>query len=439
MDTVSAIRLGLWIPFAFMLLISGLIFAIRGWKKGLPRTVLYLISTVLAAIVALLVSRLLSRFVSPPLVDLISQKMTVPEGMGSGLAMSLIEGIIRAAVSMLLFPFFLFLFNILIRLIATHIRIPFLDLPKYRMPGVALAIGLVTAVFYSILMMLPLYGTIGAYVPTIRSVLEMTGEEVDEETNRILRELGDHAMVKVAYSGPAAALYDELTALPFGESNIKLPDVTRSMKRLAESFQELEECEPGDEESELLDFAYTFRREVVRQPWCYDVCMGVVTEVRKEVEHEIDMDYMTDEEVEFLEDMLETLECSEEVFVENLDSFTDLTILMLEEDGIELIENGDLTALRKTGILEETGKLFNSNDEGVALKKMLMTIILSDAVGGDFETAMEILEEADIEEFEDERDQLEEAEAILMGLSNPEELILRHPDLGKAFLEYLYD
>ena len=167
--------------------------------------------------------------------------------------------------------------------------------------------------------------------------------------------------------------------------------------------------------------------------------MGVVTEVRKEVEREIDMDYMTDEEVEFLEDMLDTLECSEDVFVENLDSFTDLTILMLEEDGIELIENGDLAALRKTGILEETGKLFNSNDEGVALKKMLMTIILSDAVDGDLETALEILEEADIEELDDERDQLKEAEAILMGLSNPEELILLHPDLGRAFLDYLYD
>lgn len=439
MEVTSLIRLGLWIPFAFMLLISGLIFALRGWKKGLPRTVLYLISTVLAAIVALLMSRLVSKFASPPLVDLIMKEMTIPEGMGSGLAISLIEGMIRAVVSMLLFPFFLFLFNILIRLIATHIRIPFLDLPKYKMPGVALAVGLFTAVLYSILMMLPLYGTIGAYVPTIRSVLEMTGEEVDEETNKILRELGDHAMVKVAYSGPAAALYDELTALPLGEASIKLPDVTRSMKRLAESFKELEECEPGDEESELLDFAYTFRREVVRQPWCYDVCMGVVTELRKEVEQEIEMDYMTDEEVEFLEDMLDTLECPEDVFVENLDAFTDLTILMLEEDGIELIDNGDISELRKTGILEETGRLFNSNDEGVALKKMLMTVILSDAVGGDFETAMEILEEADIEELDDERDQLKEAEAILLGLSSPEELILRHPDLGQAFLEYLYD
>ena len=220
MEVSILIRIALWVPFAFILLISGLIFAIRGWKKGLPRTVLYLVATVLAAIVGLLLARLISKFASPPLVDLIMQEASVPEGMGSGLVISLIEGLCRAVVSMLLFPFLLFLFNILIRLIVTHIRIPFLDDPRYKLPGVALAIGLITAFLYSILMMLPVYGTIGAYVPTIRSVMELSGEEMDEETTRVFRELEDHTMVKVAYSGVAASFYDELTALPLRKANL---------------------------------------------------------------------------------------------------------------------------------------------------------------------------------------------------------------------------
>ena len=426
------INLILWIPFAVMLLISGLIYGIRAWKKGLPRTVIHLIVTVIAAMISLLLARLVSGPISSLFLPQLLAEMNMPEDVTAGIVESLVTSAARSVVALIVFPLMLLLCNIILRALSNYIKHPFLETEKYQLRGAALAVGLVTAVFYTFLMMLPIYGTIGAYVPAVRSLIAMSGEAEDEETASLLDALQNHPVVTLSYSGVTAGVYDELSSLSIGSNRVNISGMARSVRHLSEAFYEIENCEPGEEEEAVLELTRVFRSEVVEKPWCYELSMGAIEEFRKQIEAELE--YADDEEAELVMDLLDTMQCPEDVFNENLSAFTDLLILAMEEDAFEMIDEQDIDGLTESGVLAATGELLNLNDETVAMKQFIMSLMICDVCDCDPEEAMEIMEDADLDRITGSSNQLREAEAFLLGLNDPETFMLLHPDLGRHYI-----
>jgi len=427
----NMIQLILWVPFALVLLISGLVYGIRAWKKGLPRTVIHFIVTLIAAVISLLLARLLSGPISNLFLPQLMSEIDLPQDVTAGLMESLITSAARSVVALVVFPLMLLLFNILLRALSNYIKHPIFENEKYQIRGAALAIGLITAVFYTLLMLLPLYGSIGAYVPAVRAIIAMSEEE-DEETASLLDALQNHPVVALSYSGVTAGVYDELSSLSIGDSKVNVSGMAQSVRHLTDAFYKMEHCDPGEEEEAVLNLTRVFRKEVVEQPWCYELSMGAIDEFRNQIEGEIeDLD---DEEAELVLDLLDTMECPEDIFNENLSALTDLIILAMEEEAFEMIDEGDIEGLRECGVLEATGELLNMNDEAVAMKQFIMSLMISEVCDCSTAEAMEMMEDADLDRITGASNQLREAEAFLLGINDPETFMLLHPDLGRNYL-----
>ena len=165
----SLLNLLLWVPFLAVFFISGLIFCISGYKKGLWRALISLGVTVLSAIVSMLLSNAIAKALVPTVVayvpvDDIFESIPLSESVVN----DLVHGLVGSVLSLVLFVVLMFVLTFIFKLVANAIKRKSLITPQkgYKFGG--LGVRFVDAVLYTILLLLPIYGTIQTYVPTVQ-------------------------------------------------------------------------------------------------------------------------------------------------------------------------------------------------------------------------------------------------------------------------------
>ncbi len=422
--TPELIQAILWIPFAIIVLIAGVIFCISGYQKGLWRALIALGATVVAALLSILLAKLLSAAIAPAVWNSIAGQLE--EINQIGMVASLLEGLVGMVVSLVLFSLMMFIFTIVLRIVSYHIKKEKLCPTKKSMRFGGMAVGAVSAVIYTLLLLMPLYGTLGAYVPAVETLLSLQQEQ--GEAQNLLRAISMHPVVKMSGSGPVSAAYGGLVEFQMGEATVNIPQMTEAMDKTMTAFENVMSADGADAIEKAQELIQVLRQEVVETPWFYSLSMEVVSELQKELDKE-DI-----EGKEIVLEILDILDCPRKEFGENCAAILDFMGYALEQDIVSILDEEDMDRLYSSGIVQQAGALANVSEQSVAVKELLLSGMLYSAFDDNFAEASAFLDRHELGAVTDPKEQEREAEVFLMLLSgegNRAEMIMRHPNLGE--------
>ncbi len=222
------INLVLWAPFVLIILISGIIFCINGYRKGLWRALLSFGATVVSALVSVLVTPLIAKPVSKSLMPMI-------EGMNlfgaensdqvlTEMVNELVRGVAQSVVSLVLFGFVFFVLTIILKVVSAKVKKNALLTEKKSLRFAGLGVRLLDTVLYALIMLMPLYGTLSAYAPAAATVMNSSFiEEGDmKELADPLNQVSGHFLVKTEGAVPFSTAYNGLTIFTIGDSGKKV-------------------------------------------------------------------------------------------------------------------------------------------------------------------------------------------------------------------------
>ena len=237
----TVVSLIVWAPFLFFALLFGIIFCLFGYKRGAARAGISIGSTIIACILSILVAKLiaggLSGVFSPMLADAL--KDSGIKGGADEIA-SLATSLASAVAAVILY---IPVFTILVSIIKPVVSVIFkriIPKPKHVANKIGgLSISLVDAFLLSILIMLPIYGTLGI----TGDVLDTFADKNDESI-KMVSAATDPFIVDVANVPPFSTAYDALMTCKIGNASVSVSGTVRetmSVLRDAKSVSDMKE------------------------------------------------------------------------------------------------------------------------------------------------------------------------------------------------------
>ena len=108
--TPALLNLILWAPFLLVLLISGLIFCISGYKKGLWRALISFGVTIVSAVLSMLLANVLAKVIAPSVMTMINvEEMFGELPISASAIQEVIKGLVGSVISLVLFVVLMFL------------------------------------------------------------------------------------------------------------------------------------------------------------------------------------------------------------------------------------------------------------------------------------------------------------------------------------------
>jgi len=435
-ELISAL---LWIPFALVVLISGLIFCRSGYRKGLWRALLALGATLVAAVISFFLAKLLGSLVAPLIMGIIPNDMFSGAGTLAGVMTELVNGLIKMGISLVLFPLLLFIFTIVLRIVSARIQKDKLTPTGKGMRWGGLGVGAASALLYTTLLLLPLYGTCSAYVPAVETIITLQESDksfAQSEAAQYLQAVSKHPVVQMFGAGSVSAVYGGLATLEVGDAKVDVSHMAVTADKVMSSFNALATATEENFEDLCKDLVDVLRQDVVETNWFYSLATEALEEARSYASQ-------ADEEMRFfINTVLDILDCSREDFEKNCEALLDFAAYALENDIAKIIEDRDFNAVYSAGIDRELGKLANASDQMVAVKKLALAAVVSSVLDNDINAALVFLEDYDIGILTDAAAQKKEAEALLLLIGIGEnteydDVIKAHPALGEDALAAL--
>lgn len=427
------IQLALWIPFGLTLLVSGLIFTISGFKRGIWKALLGLGATAVSGLLAVLIARLcalpLAQWLVPQLARLMEQSMQMPTLPVATLG--LVQNLAQVVISLVVYSGVFFTLTIVLRIVLGKIGGIRLLGRKTWQKLTGMAVGFAAAVVYSVLLLLPLYGTVNAYVPAVISLTQMVRDEQAKQVSQQLERVMAHPVVQMSGSAPAQFLYDQLANVQLEGGAVNVVQMTQAMTDSMNALQNFWEAENDQERLRLAaELIQVLREEVVEQPWFYTMAQEVLNQLQGMFSQE----ELSSPEGQLILEMMQILRCPEETFGENCGHILDFLHQFLLEDVPVFLEADDPIILYESGFLQRAGALANVSEEAVAMKMLLLRYNLSTIMDGDQQAAQAFLERYGVNEPTAPEDQAAEAGAVLMAMGemNPIEMVACHPKMGHS-------
>ena len=433
--TTELLSLILWIPFGFPVLIYGLIFCIRGYKKGLYRALISLGTTLVACIASVFLARLISPSLANKFAAMIPAEEFEDMGVLSSIMPTLLKGVIQNVLALVLFSVFLFVLSIIFKAIASSIKKDSLQPENKGMRWGGFAVRLFDALLICLLLMLPIYGTAAAYVPMLEKSMSIVPTDDMEliEAKEYMNAVSKHPLVKVSSSKPVAAVYNGLAEIKAEEGSINIPQMVNTSEKFLSMVIEMDGMTEDELIAEAGKIVSFMRKEVVNQKWFYESYKVMKSETVKAVnEHKGEL---APEEQQLVDEIMSSLEFSEKEFREVADEGLGVVEFILADGFVtKMEEQGAAYMYSDPEILSRIGSFLNCNNSIVKLKKLALFGYLTRLFDGVDETKA-FLNAHPVTKKNDAASQKKEAEAFLllaafdnkMGLI---ESLARNPDFG---------
>lgn len=423
----------LWIPFAIVAVISGLIYCTRGYRKGLWEALISLVAVVLSTAASIWLSRLIASLAAPGLT------MVIPMGgmsvAGAAVAKMFMESVFSVVIAMLLFGVLMLVLTPMIATIAAKCLKKCLPAANEKTKWLGCAVGIVTALVFTLFWLSPIYGTLAAAVPVADGVLSMQ-ESRDDAVGQIesyIQGIGDHMLVKMSGSGPVSWVYDGVSRVPVGKESVSVVEMSNAVKEAMTLIDQLQRTEDPEQIAKLSEKLIDLTRKTfVDQDWFYQLSQDLVDELK----HMAEDSTMSD--IAYIRWLLDLMEMPKSEFRETTTAVLDFAKFALSQNVLTMTEDSDPVEIYESGLMQEMGRVLNGSDRLVQVKKLLLGMML-DEMGIGFEDAMALLDRYQVGRITQAEDQLLEIEALLLpGFSRdipPAIMVLRHPALGEAALE----
>lgn len=452
---VNTVNLILWAPFAVVGLLAALVYCIKGLRKGVKPSLVSLAAIFAATGLGIVIARFLAGMAAPAVRGMLGSDLFADAGASADMLEQLLFSVIHTLVAMVLFMLlFLVLTPVIAAIGKAIVRKKSEDAPisgGSRAGGAA--VGLVSACLFALVLLLPLYGSLAAYAPVVRGVLDMIPEEstsaaqetpkvrmlsagavpVDEPAvpapsgRQLLEQLLDcilqHPLVELSSSAPVREVYNSLSQVSTEQAPVNFAQMAGTMEKLMDKAAAVARAD-GDNRTaacrELVDFC---RKEVLSQDWAYTVYAMAMEEVPG----------LLPADQAVVREALEILNMDEEAFRANVDALLDFADVLLEQEVLDQLEQDSYETLMSGALPAAAGTLLNATRQIVELKNLSYRAALEEAAG---DMGRIFARGYPLERLTDPEQQKQEVEAlcILAGLvedADPADFFLRHPCLGK--------
>ncbi len=221
----ALITLIAWSPFLLLALIFGIVFAVKGFKRGSALAGISIGITVVSCILSIIIARLIATGVAgifSPMLSSFLQSAGLKGG--SGEIAKLATSIAAAFASLIIYvPVFIILASVL-KPVSAFLFKKIIPKPKHAVNKVfGLSISIVDALLLAILVTLPLYGTLAL----ADDFIDTFSYKNDDEVKEYLSAATDPFIVDVASVPPFSTAYDTLMSCKIGNTTVSVSGTVR--------------------------------------------------------------------------------------------------------------------------------------------------------------------------------------------------------------------
>ncbi len=368
----TVIEIVLWVPFGIVFLISVLFFCRAGYKWGLWRALVSLGSTILAAVASLFLSKLAAIPVSGALIGAVGQHADLSE---LERIRPIFESVVQGILALFIFSFVMFIMVILCKVIFGKLLKKYLYSDGAGSRWAGLAVRLADALIFTLLLLLPLYGTINAWLPAVDAVMELSNQQEDE--SREIRQVMDaalaHPVSQLSNVVPANYFYRQITSVPTDRGNL---DIVAAVQTMPEAIQRTKYIvgmlESGEMEIGILrEFIQYLRQNVIGEKWCYTAAMELLDLVTAQPEFA----------GEQWQQLLQLSRMKQKDFVANADALLSFGEFILDEQLLaQIVDKPDpVEAMMETGVMEKLGQTINATEQAVSVRQLLVQYFMDKA------------------------------------------------------------
>ncbi|MBO5222868.1 MAG: CvpA family protein [Clostridia bacterium] len=360
------LNLLLFAPFLLVVLITGLIFCIKGYKQGLWRALISLGITVVATVLSLLLSRLLAGILSGPILGMIPEIDLGDMAAFNDFAQSFVQGLVQEVLAILLFGIILFICLVVLKIVGNHVKRDFLKTESKGMKWGGFGVRVLDTVVVTILLLLPLYGTLATYVTPAAKVSEMAWG-ADSTAVKLLSQVANNPIVSLYKAGPAAWVQGGLSGFKVGNATVDLANIADLTDEALEKVDRLINAEEGEEViAATADLSEFLRENLIEEEWFY----SLVCEFKDQLS--VELNAVEDEETkEMIQKFLDISDMSQEDFENNGIAVLDFVTYSLENGVVDFAQSGDYSDLPED-FSARLGGLMNHSKQAVALKKLIL-------------------------------------------------------------------
>ena len=269
--TSELFNLILWIPFLLVIACVAIPFCMQGFRKGFFHALLSTAATVLAAALGFVAARILAPMAVEFLISYLPEFSDENYGVFAGIASALAEGLITGLLALIVFAIVLAILTPVCKFLLALVPIPRERGLLTRTLGAILRLA--DGIVLSILLLLPLYGTLAVYGPAINTIVTITEEpstdpgDAEELSIRDYIQLtADHPVIALYRTEPVTQLYNALSTADTSLGQINIPKMLQTATQTADTFQALAD---GDVTADDLDALANIDRDMVESEWFY--------------------------------------------------------------------------------------------------------------------------------------------------------------------------
>ncbi len=425
MEITVIINLVLWAVFGLVVLISGLIFCITGYRQGLWQALISLTATAVSAVLSIVLANLIAR----PLGQTLYQALSM--GDGDLLTALFAQGAIKILLALGIFCLLLLIFTITLKLVSKKLfHTP--NVKKWQ-KFAGLGVRLVDTLLFSLLFLLPLYGTLAAYAPSAQSLMHLA-QTKDARAMAAIECVADHPAVQLSGSAPISAAYKSLSSMDTENGSINPAAAAQSlagtMTRLEKIADRMESGQlEAEEVRELLQY---LRQDVLKQDWCYEAYQSGLDMLEESLQAEEDPEAWQ---------ILALMRMNKADFQTNMGAILSFMEAFLDEDILNklMAQEGSVASIfYEKDLIYQFGELINTSQQACALRDLLLHHSL-----GNHDMAY-LLAERNGRQYHDREQQRLDGEAFLvifLGGSRTEayEALLRMPDVADHAVKADFD
>lgn len=368
MISPAVINLLLYVPFVLTVIVTGIIFCIKGYKQGLYRALISFGVTLLSAGSSLLISRLLSSLLWGAVAKRIPLDMFGDMEFLRDLLVSVLSGLVQSGIAILLFGLFFLIFLIVLKVVFNHIKKDALLPQNKGMKWGGLGVRVLDTVIVALLLMIPVYGPLATYLPPVESILIVVEGE-DSATAQYLSGVTDNGMVSLYQFGPASWVQGGLSDFKIGDVSVNLGEVAKASGTVIEKIGRLSTSQDRNEMlASIADLSKFLRDEVVEEDWFYLV-MGEAKNAMAPA-----LETLSEEEQVIAEQVMRVFDLPPEEFASSGVALLDFVTYSVESGAVDFLETGNPEAIPED-FSEKLSDLMESDGDSGFNKSIVVSIV----------------------------------------------------------------
>ncbi len=241
--TPAIITLIAWFPFLLLALIFGIVFSLKGYKRGSALAGISIGITVISCILSILIARLIAVGVAGNFAPMLS-KLLETSGLKGGAdeIAKLATSVASAFASLVIYiPVFIILASVL-KPVSSFLFKKIIPKPKHVANKIGgISISIIDALLLAILVTLPLYGTLALADGFIAAFSYKNDDEVMEYVSAAT----DPFIVDVASVPPFSTAYDTLMSCKIGSTTVSISATLREATELLSHIDAFEDLKDG--------------------------------------------------------------------------------------------------------------------------------------------------------------------------------------------------